>query len=97
MTASFKLCRPYLEKFYRDIINSLLANMSVSPPSYDDMLASVVGEALGVESSHSEIKKSTIKQLGGDSLTTVRLAQLLKDKLNISLPLGWSRGASLIN
>jgi acyl carrier protein len=93
LTPSVKLCRPFLERFYRNTIDSLVEEVALqSVENIDtrkiqqDRMKALVSEALGVSTNVSET--SSFKAIGGDSLAAIRLIKLIKDKLNVDLPIG---------
>ena len=92
LTPSFKLCRPFLDRFYRQIVDSLVEEVALESVEnintrqiQQDRMKALVSEAIGATSVN---ENSSFKAVGGDSLAAIRLMKLIKDQMNVDIPIG---------
>lgn len=85
MTPSLKLCRPKLEKTYKE---QLLQLYEVGKTRHE--ISSVVSQLLSAsEFSTTDTDEETLSQLGVDSMSAIRLQNFVKEKFKIDLPISY--------
>lgn len=85
MTASNKLARPILEKFYREAVNAKLEEEKSK--SQEALLLDILQDILGLQIASSELNQnSSLSEFGGDSLSAVKFSSMLSNKLQLNIP-----------
>ena len=87
LTPSVKICRPYLDRFYRTIVDSLVEEAALfKRESFNsqERTKALVAQALGGTVDNN----ASFKAVGGDSLAAIRLINLIKEEMNVDIPIG---------
>lgn len=80
----FRLARPILERFYKDRINNILEEISKEREA--NTLWKILSEIIGNFDENSKgDKNKSLSEIGGDSLSAIRLSSVLNAKLNLGI------------
>uniref|UniRef100_A0A6B2KX82 Carrier domain-containing protein n=1 Tax=Arcella intermedia TaxID=1963864 RepID=A0A6B2KX82_9EUKA len=88
LTTSGKKCRPKLNMYYRERVNDALSKFSeeLEKRKMQFSLMELVSKVINVPES-SINKNGRFVDVGGDSLSAIRLVQLAKQELDVDLPI----------
>lgn len=84
LTPSFKLNRPNLLKKYRGKLNEVAKNIDTKDFELESQLLRMVSTVLDKEGISAE--QTDFTQVGGDSISAIRLIELIKRDYNITVP-----------
>jgi hypothetical protein len=82
--SQYRLARPILERFYKEAINKKLAELArKNENTLWKILSDIFGDTL--VAGNLEAKTKSLSEIGGDSLSAVRLSSVLSNTLNLGI------------